>query len=171
MGVDAPETELPPFRYLNRFTNNLVNMANNNHGYGYNHNNEDGMMKMVKMMLMRRMMQSDSHDRMDHMDMDHMGMDMFSRMFKSMKSNNYDSYKNDDFSPMMKRFMGGFQKRQADDSLELNDRLKEKLENLMQEHVSELSNMTCILREMNVLDTRNKIDIAAMKADTENYKM
>jgi len=212
--VDAPETELPPLRYLNRFTNNLVNMANNNHGYG--HNNEDEMMKMIKMMLMmkmmqsfggeehhstrhgcdgngrhncedsytritdtdslmknmmRRMMQSDSHDRMDHMDMDHMDMDMFSKMFKSMKSNNYDSYKKDDYSPMMKRFMGGFQKRQADDSLELNDRLKEKLENLMQEHVSELSNMTCILREMNVLDTRNKIDIAAMKADTENYKM
>jgi len=216
--VDAPETELPPFRYLNRFTNNLVNMANNNHGYGYHHNNEDEMMKMVKMMLMmkmmqsfggeehhstrhgcdgngrhncdsfgddytrdvpdkmmrmmmRRMMNSESHDRMDHMDMDHMDMDMFSKMFKSMKSNQYDSYKKDDFSPMMKRFMGGFQKRQADDSLELNDRLKEKLENLMQEHVSELSNMTCILREMNVLDTRNKIDIAAMKADTENYKM
>merc|ERR1711884_711004 len=47
--VDAPETELPPFRYLNRFTNNLVNMANNNHGYG--HNNEDQMMKMMKMMM------------------------------------------------------------------------------------------------------------------------
>jgi len=216
--VDAPETELPPLRYLNRFTNNLVNMANNNHGYG--HNNEDQMMKMMKMMIMmkmmqsfgehdedhhstrhgcdgngrhncddnygfngvktkdnmmrmmmRRMMNSEGHDRMDSMDMDHMDMDMFSKMFKSMKSNQYDSYKNDDFSPMMKRFMGGFQKRQADDSLELNDRLKEKLENLMQEHVSELSNMTCILREMNVLDTRNKIDIAAMKADTENYKM
>jgi len=217
--VDAPETELPPLRYLNRFTNNLVNMANNNHGYG--HNNEDQMMKMMKMMIMmkmmqsfggnnedhhssrhgcngfhdcdtfgvgqrtdqqgvktkmmemmmRKMMNSESHDRMDSMDMDHMDMDMFSKMFKSMKSNNYDSYKKDDYSPMMKRFMGGFQKRQADDSLELNDRLKEKLENLMQEHVSELSNMTCILREMNVLDTRNKIDIAAMKADTENYKM
>jgi len=128
---------------------------------------KDNMMRMM----MRRMMNSESHDRMDSMDMDHMDMDMFSKMFKSMKSNNYDSYKKDDFSPMMKRFMGGFQKRQADDSLELNDRLKEKLENLMQEHVSELSNMTCILREMNVLDTRNKIDIAAMKADTENYKM
>merc|ERR1719389_1583351 len=107
---------------------------------------------------MRRMMNSDSHNRMDTMDMDHMDMDMFSKMFKSMKSNNYESYKSNDYSPMMKRFMGGFQKRQADDSLELNDRLKEKLENLMQEHVSELSNMTCILREMNVLDTRNKID-------------
>jgi len=217
--VDAPETELPPFRYLNRFTNNLVKMSNNNHGYGDNGDllYEDETMKMMKMMIMmkmmqsfgghdedhhsfrktaskmalrhglnsyndnfsesmmkmmmRKMMNSESHDRMDTMDMDHTDMDTFSKMFRSMKSNQYDSYKNDDYSPMMKRFMGGFQKRQADDSLELNDRLKEKLENLMQEHVSELSNMTCILREMNVLDTRNKIDIAAMKADTENYKM
>merc|ERR1719225_2385106 len=168
--VDAPETELPPFRYLNRFTINLVNMANNNHGYGYHHNNEDEMMKMMKMM-MRRMMNSDSHDRMDTMDMDHMDFDVFSKMFKSMKSNNYDSYKKDDYSPMMKRFMGGFQKRQADDSLELNDRLKEKLERLMEDHVSEMSNMTCVLREMNVLDTRNKIDVAAMKADSQNYNM
>merc|ERR1712079_936159 len=30
-----------------------------------------------------------------------------------------------------------------------------------------MSNMTCVLREMNVLNSRNNIDIAAMKADTE----
>merc|ERR1712210_452924 len=188
--VDAPETELPPFRYLNRFTNNLVSMANNNQKYGQSHNNEDEVVKMMKMMMMmkmmksfggedeshhssrrhgcnsyeqqpekmmkmmmRSMMNSESHDRMDSMDMD--SMDAFSKMFRQ----------------MMKRFMGGFQKRQAGDSLELNDRLKEKLENLMTEHVSEMSNMTCVLREMNVLDTRNKIDITAMKADTDNYQM
>ena len=34
-----------------------------------------------------------------------------------------------------------------------------------------MSNMTCVLREMNVLDTRNKIDVAAMKADSQNYKV
>jgi len=209
--VDAPETELPPLRYLNRFTNNLVSMANNNHGYGQSHNNEDDLVKMMKMMMMmkmmksfgehkdhhstrhgctgfhdcndgyraepakmmkmmmKKMMNSESHDRMDTMDME--SIDVFSKMFKQMKSNKYDSFKSNDYSPMMQRFMGGFQKRQADDSLELNDRLKEKLENLMTEHVSEMSNMTCVLREMNVLDTRNKIDITAMKADAENYQM
>ena len=41
----------------------------------------------------------------------------------------------------------------------------------MKEHVSEMSNMTCVLREMNVLDTRNKIDIAALKADAQNYQV
>jgi len=215
--VDAPETDLPPFRYLNRFTNNLVNMANNKHHYGNDHGDQE-MMKMMKMMMMVKMMNSfgghnedhhsqrhgcngfhdcddnsysgdnkmmrmmmrninmmnsqDSHDRMDHMDMDHMDdMDMFTKMFRSMKSKNYDSYKSNDYSPMMKRFMSSFQKRQAGDSLELNDRLKEKLEHLMEEHVSEMSNMTCVLKEMNVLDARNKIDIAAMKADVQNYQM
>merc|ERR1719507_2963794 len=114
--VDAPETELPPLRYLNRFTNNLVSMANNNHGYGQSHNNEDELVKMMKMMMMMKMMQSfgghdedhhssrhvparaedmmsmmlkkmmnsESHDRMDTMDMDN--MDMFSKMFKQMKA-------------------------------------------------------------------------------------
>jgi len=135
-------------------------------------NNYSGDSKMMRMMMRSMMNSQDSHDRMDHMDMDHMDdMDMFSKMFRSMKSNNYDSYKSNDYSPMMKRFMNSFQKRQAGDSLELNDRLKEKLERLMEEHVSEMSNMTCVLREMNVLDTRNKIDIAAMKADVQNYQM
>jgi len=205
--VDAPETELPPLRYLNRFTNNLVNMANNNHHqYGHNQGGDDlekmmKMMFMLKMMshfgdndgqvtrkkydfyraddysspmmkmMMKKMMNShEGYDRMDNMDSME-PMDMFSKMFRSMKSNKYDSYKSDDYSPMMKRFMSGFQKRQADDSLELNDRLKEKLVNLMQEHVAEMSNMTCVFRELNVLDTRNKIDVAAMKADTQKFKM
>merc|ERR1712193_123742 len=99
----------------------------------------------------------------DNMDM----YDMFSKMYNSNKHNSkYRSY--DDMSPMMRRFMS---KRQADDSLQLNDRLKEKLEHVMEEHVSEMSNMTCVLREMNVLNSRNNIDIAAMKADTENDNM
>jgi len=223
---DAPELDLPPFRYLNRFTNKMVSMTNNNHGYG--HHDEDNMMEMMKMMMMVKMMQSfndnenhhdntrhgcdeytrhgcdghmskekmmkmmmmkmmnshDSHDsmddytrmggsgKMDYMNMDDMDMEsMFSKMFKNMKSSRRASPRSDDYSPMMKRFMGGYQKRQADDSLALNDRLKEKLERLMEDHVSEMSNMTCVLREMNVLDTRNKIDVAAMKADSQNYNM
>merc|ERR1719242_1348001 len=140
--------------------------------------------KMMKMMMMKMMNSHDSHNsmddytrmggsgKMDYMNMDDMDMEsMFSKMFKNMKSSRRASPRSDDYSPMMKRFMGGYQKRQADDSLALNDRLKEKLERLMEDHVSEMSNMTCVPREMNVLDTRNKIDVAAMKADSQNYNM
>ena len=62
-------------------------------------------------------------------------------------------------------------KRQAGDSLALNDRLKEKLEHMMEEHVEEISNMTCVLRELNVIDQNNNIDVNAMKRDAEQYKV
>merc|ERR1712073_66329 len=125
---------------------------------------------MMKMMS-RMMNKEGQYERSEYDNMDM--YDMFSKMHNSNKydkynrhDSNYRSY--DDMSPMMRRFMS---KRQADDSLQLNDRLKEKLGHVMEEHVSEMSNMTCVLREMNVLNSRNNIDIAAMKADTENYNM
>merc|ERR1712087_693310 len=213
MQEDAPELDLPPFRYMNRFTNSLVSMANSR-------SQDQDLYKMMKFMMMMKMMQQvgsnnqDHHnfrsgsedskyrnnfdhqmmDRMDNGNMmenmmkmmtrmmnkegqyerseyDNMDMyDMFSKMYNSNRHDNHNSnYRSyDDMSPMMRRFMS---KRQADDSLQLNDRLKEKLEHVMEEHVSEMSNMTCVLREMNVLNSRNNIDIAAMKADTENYNM
>merc|ERR1712001_335379 len=188
---------------MNRFTNNLVSMANSR-------SQDQDLYKMIKFMMMMKMMQQvgsnnqdhhnfrsgseDSkyrnnfdHQMMDRMmnkegqyersEYDNMDMyDMFSKMYNSNKYDKYNRHDNhdsnyrsyDDMSPMMRRFMS---KRQADDSLQLNDRLKEKLEHVMEEHVSEMSNMTCVLREMNVLNSRNTIDIAAMKADTENYNM
>merc|ERR1711997_1379596 len=192
MQEDAPELDLPPFRYMNRFTNSLVSMANSR-------SQDQDLYKMMKFMMMMKMMQqvgSDNqdhhnfrdstgakyrnnfdHQMMDRMDNGNMDMyDMFSEMYNSNKYDKYNRHDNhdsnyrsyDDMSPMMRRFMS---KRQADDSLQLNDRLKEKLEHVMEEHVSEMSNMTCVLREMNVLNSRNNIDIAAMKADTENYNM
>merc|ERR1711923_216064 len=128
------------------------------------------MMENMMKMMSRMMNKEGQYERSEYDNMDM--YDMFSKMYNS---NKYDKYNHDskyrsydDMSPMMRRFMS---KRQADDSLQLNDRLKEKLEHVMEEHVSEMSNMTCVLREMNVLNSRNNIDIAAMKADTENYNM
>merc|ERR1711974_50860 len=41
----------------------------------------------------------------------------------------------------------------------------------MTEHVEHVSNMTCVLREMNVIDQNNNIDVSAMKKDAEQYKL
>merc|ERR1711863_178822 len=150
MQEDAPELDLPPFRYMNRFTNSLVSMANSR-------SQDQDLYKMMKFMMkmMSRIMNKEGQyerSEYDNMDM----YDMFSKMYNSNKYDKYNRHDNhdsnyrsyDDMSPMMRRFMS---KRQADDSLQLNDRLKEKLEHVMEEHVSEMSNMTCVLREMNVL--------------------
>merc|ERR1712079_45298 len=108
------------------------------------------MMENMMKMMSRMMNKEGQYERSEYDNMD----DKYNR--HDSHDSNYRSY--DDMSPMMRRFMS---KRQADDSLQLNDRLKEKLEHVMEEHVSEMSNMTCVLREMNVLNSRNNIDIAA----------
>merc|ERR1719418_379350 len=118
------------------------------------------MMENMMKMMSRMMNKEGQYERSEYDNMDM--YDMFSKMYNSNKYDKYNRHDNndrsyDDMSPMMRRFMS---KRQADDSLQLNDRLKEKLEHVMEEHVSEMSNMTCVLREMNVLNSRNNIDIA-----------
>merc|ERR1719219_1929765 len=56
-------------------------------------------------------------------------------------------------------------------SLDLGDRLVEKL-NEQKRHMEEkVGNMTCVLREMGDLDANNKIDIRAMKKSMEDYTM
>merc|ERR1712079_980935 len=84
--------------------------------------------------------------------------------------NNEDQERNS-MSSMFKRLSQMRFKRQADDSLALNDRLKDKLEHMMKEHVEEISNMTCVLREMKVIDQNNNIDVTAMKKDAKQYKL
>merc|ERR1712001_317770 len=149
-----------------------------------------GMEKMKMMMMMMKMMDGRRHGDMDmddykkHDDMsaDYMfrsgykknTMEDMPSMLRFFAKNKMDNEPRDDYSSMesMFRSMGKMRfKRQADDSLALNDRLKEKLEHMMNEHVEEISNMTCVLREMNVIDQNNNIDVKAMKKDAQQYKL
>merc|ERR1711997_492963 len=138
------------------------------------------MEKMKMMMMMKKMMdrKENNYESYGNMDMQsHRRHDDMSSMFRNMFSKNkMEKYEKpqDDYSSMasMFRSMGKMRyKRQADDSLALNDRLKEKLEHMMKEHVEHVSNMTCVLREMNVIDQNNNIDVKAMKKDAEQYKL
>lgn len=133
-------------------------------------NKEDSMMDKMKSMMMMKMMgtmeEEDSSEEMyDNMDMG----DMFEKMYKMKRMSS--SRRDDDgfdFKKMMERMRF---KREANDALALNDRLKEKLETVMEAHMNKMNNMTCVLREMHCLDDDNNIDIKAMKEDAENYKM
>merc|ERR1712055_80138 len=95
--------------------------------------------------------------------------DMFSDMFE--QNDNYRSssdYKN----PMgrMSQFKNMFNsmrfKRAAGDNLDLGDRLVEKLAEQKHQMEAKIGNMTCVMRELNVLDASNNIDIQAMKKYT-----
>merc|ERR1711970_1285312 len=62
-------------------------------------------------------------------------------------------------------------KREANDALALNDRLKEKIQAVFEEQQAKIGNMTCVLKEMNCLNDENEIDVRAMKKDAEQYNL
>merc|ERR1712060_75006 len=98
------------------------------------------MEKMKMMMMMKKMMDNKNDNYNDHGNMDMQSYkrhDDMPTMFKNMGFQNQMKSRNDDFSlDSMFRSMGQMRfKRQADDSLALNDRLKEKLEHMMKDKV------------------------------------
>merc|ERR1712066_294576 len=167
---DAPELSLPPYRSAYRFTNTMINKGdemesmqhmfrkmmefmrtrNSNSFSPYSSNSHHGDSKMDKMRMMMKMMKMNN------------------------KMNNYRSssdYKN----PMgrMSQFKNMFNsmrfKRAAGDNLDLGDRLVEKLAEQRHHMEAKIGNMTCVMRELNVLDASNNIDVQAMKRDIQKY--
>merc|ERR1719500_1321335 len=152
---DAPELSLPPYRSSYRFVNAMINQGNN----------MDMMMKMKMKNMMRSNYQNDDEQ-------------LFNEFFKSMgSSDRMDNYrtgsyrKNDPMSQFKQMFNSYRSKRQATDSLDLGDRLVEKLAEQKHHMEAKIGNMTCILRETNVIDASNNIDMQAMKRDMQQYTM
>merc|ERR1711878_164894 len=103
--------------------------------------------------------------------------DMFSEMFDS-SSDRMDNYRSSDYGNQMGRmshFKNMFNnmryKRAAGDNLDLGDRLVEKLAEQKHHMEAKIGNMTCVMKELNVLDASNNIDVQAMKRDIQKYTM
>merc|ERR1711936_407599 len=152
--------------------------------YSTNSGRSDGFMDKMKMMMMKMkmkdMMRSNYQDDYD-----------MSEFFKSMRSSDrMDNYrtgsyrKNDPMSQFKQMFNSYRSKRQASrrpqqpsrrtqpsDNLDLGDRLVEKLAEQKHHMEAKIGNMTCVLRETNVIDASNNIDMQAMKRDMQQYTM
>merc|ERR1712241_1163702 len=112
MQEDAPDLDLPPFRYMNRFTNSLVSMANSR-------SQDQDLYKMMKFMMMMKMMQqvgSNNHyadetgkyrNNFDHQMMDRMDngnmMKMMSRMMNKEGQYERSEYDNMDMYDMFSK--------------------------------------------------------------------
>jgi len=129
------------------------------------------MMEKIKMMMMMKKMMDSKND--GHQDMSY-SHNQNNHGYKSSDYNNYmkaQSREDTDMSQLWDTMSKLRFKRQTDDSLALNDRLTDKLKTMMEEHVHKVSNMTCVLRELNVIDYNNNIDVNAIKEDSKQYKM
>merc|ERR1712183_49412 len=76
-----------------------------------------------------------------------------------------------DFEKMANIMLNFRSKREANDALALNDRLKEKIQAVFEEQQAKIGNMTCVLKEMNCLNDENEIDVRAMKKDAEQSNL
>merc|ERR550532_2823291 len=77
--------------------------------------------------------------------------------------------KNDDYSSSSYNADNAFD--MFSDIFDLGDRLVEKLAEQKHQMEAKIGNMTCVMRELNVLDASNNIDVQAMKRDTQKYTM
>merc|ERR1719222_1810976 len=136
------------------------------------HHGDSKMDTMKMMMKMKNMMKND-----DYSSSSYNSDNAFSDMFDSFdQQGNYKS--SSDYNNQMGRmsqFKNMFNsmrfKRAAGDNLDLGDRLVEKLAEQKHQVEAKIGNMTCVMRELNVLDASNNIDVQAMKRDTHKYTM
>merc|ERR1719245_2301319 len=125
------------------------------------------MMRRMKMKdMMRSNYQNDYdmseffNDRMDNYRTNN-AMSQFKQMFNSYRSKRQASRRQ---GPRPAA-------RQTGDNLDLGDRLVEKLAEQKHHMEEKIGNMTCVMKELNVLDASNNIDIQAMKRDIQKYTM
>jgi len=182
-GMDMPELDLPMYKNPHRFVHALLESAEDlktmkmykamsmmHKGQqqtaaapiqlvlGQQQAPQDNMMKKMFMkMLMKKMFS-------EHMDDDN------ESPFGSMGASKY-SMDNDDstkfkfFEKMMKSMNRN--KRATDDLFELGDRLTEKLKAETVEMQGKLGNASCVLKELDIIDQNEDIDVAGMVQSIE----
>merc|ERR1712184_144929 len=139
-------------RNRNSFSPYSAMSSNSHHG----DSKMDTMKMMMQMMKMKNMMKNDDYSSSSY-NSDN-AFDMFSDMFD--QQSNYKS--SSDYNNQMGRmsqFKNMFNsmrfKSAAGDNLDLGDRLVEKLAEQKHQMEAKIGNMTCVMRELNVLDATN----------------
>jgi len=184
-GMDMPELELPMYNNPHRFVHALLEssedlktmklfkaMSMMHKGsqqqsqvapiqlvLGQQQAPQDNMMKKMFMKMMMKKMfhthdnEDDNESPFGNMGSKKYGMDddnsqykMFENLMKSMNRN----------------------KRAADDLFELGDRLTEKLQQKTEEMKAKMGNASCVLKELDIIDQNENLDVSGMVQSIEN---
>jgi len=153
------------------------------HGEGNNYM-EKMKNKFFMKQMMQKMMNGDMYESKSPMTYGHMNnnedfREMFNRMFGNNMENRMDNFgSNSDSS--MSQFFDMFRSRSkraaseegvVNPSLDLGDRLVEKLNEQRQHMEAKIGNMTCVLKDMGCLNNNNEIDLRGMKEEMQQYTM
>merc|ERR1712055_732958 len=160
---DAPELSLPPFRSTYRFVNTLLNGAKD-----MENRQANTMYSMMESMMKNKYNSYGNNDRQTRMKM-FMTM-MRAMMGNNMNDNNYN-YRSNNPTDSFGDMFNSRSKRAADPSLDLGDRLVEKLQEKQHMMKEKIGNMTCVFKEMGCLNHKNELDLQGMKDEMNKYAM
>jgi len=181
-GMDMPELELPMYNNPHRFVHALlessedlktmklfkaVSMMHKGNQQqsqvapiqlvlGTQQAPQDNMMKKMFMKMMMKKMFQDKES--DESPFGNMGS-----MKYGQQEDNQDQYKF--FQNMMKAMNRN--KRATDDLFELGDRLTDKLKQETEEWQAKLGNASCVLKELDIIDQNENLDISGMVQSVE----
>jgi len=182
-GMDMPEIELPMYNNPHRFVHALLEssedlktmklfkaMSMMHQGsqqqsqaapiqlvLGQQQAPQDNMMKKMFMkMMMKKMFQDKDADESPFGNMGSM-------KYGQENQDNQDQYKF--FQNMMKAMNRN--KRATDDLFELGDRLTDKLKQETEEWQAKLGNASCVLKELDIIDQNENLDISGMVQSVE----
>jgi hypothetical protein len=143
------------------------NMQSNNMPY-------DQVMNTVSMMKFMKEFMDQKYNTMDHAaprtTYGNNNQDYSMEFMRRMNNQNMQSMR-------FKRQVNGNTKPHGSDAnnlpgfLELGDRLAEKLKETQEHAIAKIGNFTCVMKEMNVLNEQNQIDVRGMKKQLEKYNM
>lgn len=163
--------------------NEMFNKNSNRHSYGHhssNSNSNDWMEQMMKKVMMQKMFEKNGMDTsFDTYKMDKMSdfnEDDFMKSMMEYKMKQMDtpasSYR-ERMAELLSR-----NKRQAKDSavtlpvsLDIGDRLADKVKAQQQQMQEKIGNMTCVLRECGILNDDNELDARVQKQYMSQYKV
>merc|ERR1712241_480356 len=181
---DAPELQLPIYRNPYRVVNGLLNGAQeheryvvslletiannmNNNNNNRMHNNMNNMNTMNNGNFNQRNGFNSQYGNSQYMNNDMVPLSqeyvqkLATEVMRQMQTQNqYNSHSTSNV-------MGRLFKRQADagvtNVLVLGDRLRDKIVEAEKHAEQKIGNMTCVMKEMNIINDNHEIDLAAMK--------
>jgi len=165
---DAPELELPPYRSMYRLVNLLTSSAE-----------RQEMEKMEQVFnMMKHLHQQEKHGFAPYTDsrdelMEKMMMKYtMKQMMKKFMSNEYQTEQSYiPYSADNNKYNYGMlrSKRDATDTIDLGDKLIGKLNAQIESLEAERGNLTCILKELGMINADNEIDVSSMKNKLKEY--
>jgi len=188
-GMDMPELELPMYNNPHRFVHALlessedlktmklfkaISMMQRGEHKGYQQQSQVAPIQLVlgtqqapqdnmmKKMFMKMMMKKMFHTHENEEDVESPFGNMGSKKYGMDDDNS--QYKL--FENLMKSMNRN--KRAADDLFELGDRLTEKLQQKTEEMKAKMGNASCVLKELDIIDQNENLDVSGMVQSIEN---